>query len=248
MSMFKYLGEWAKETIITENGVSIKFYGNKKIEDIIKAKCKEYVFGKLEYIDPKYKVEEKDIWYSYDLDSFNFHIVPSPESEIGRDFLGRWVILNHRLKQILINSHSINDEGFCLGKRTGGPKEWVKCHKYIVVKKEEFEYLLSFNTLICSERNEISNKLGKIQFYRYKQINGHINRYYDENNEKKPIMMYPDSFETIDPKWNSNTGHCVYNTEYDINSRAIDIAKAFIDFIEGKIIDFETGNRIEVIE
>lgn len=203
-----------------------------------KARCKFYKEGKIISIE-----KEKDIWYSFDPDSGNFHIVPDESIEIKIECAdGEEISLYKKLDCIRKRVKETVKT-----KRTGiGPgeqktiNECVRNHKYISVKTEKNEYLMSFNRLWCdvkTDGNHICNNFGQAQFMCYPIDDKQINCF-----SRKFKLMYPRSDE--DGKYNSEATHLVYNPPYDINDSTEAIAKGFAEFIKR----CEDGTFIESCE
>lgn len=212
-----------------------------------------YIVGEL--VDACNLLDGKDgkIWYSFDYNTYNFHIVPDEE------WAGNYIVACKNMMDAI--AKALNSKyGIVLSGRGGGCKKYTKCHRYKYVSNCEdgYEYVISFNTLTCepktddgntSEQNDsdrnasnnnyvIKNYLGKIQFYRYKK---NINQ--KAGNRKIEFqMMYPESPNCGCSKYDKETGHFVYNTEWtvqngdsDVKDKVYAIADQFHEFIEGKL-------------
>lgn len=199
-----------------------------------------------------------DIWYSYDDESGNFHIVP--DIKVGKDFADNADVLFRKIDDEMKN---LTNSEFHLNMYSGishnakGRNPCVKCHKYktaIADNSDNYGYLISFNRLWCDADNHIHNNFGQVQFMRYriKCDNGKelADRYQNINWDVDPKfkMMYPTSDETAEGganytfNLNDASGHLSYNAPFDIKSDAETIAKAFAKFIE---ICEKTGEDLE---
>lgn len=187
--------------------------------------------------------DEDNIWYSFDSDRCNFHIVPGKEVRF-EDGAGEYVSvwLKNKLERIRDEVDKIKekqkpeakvggvklDEGIC-------KRYEYKCnHKYFCVDIGQTQYLMSFNRLWCDVKangTHICNNFGQAQFMCFpkenkeKKEDGQINLFHGEFE-----LMYPSSDR--DGEYNSKAGHLAYNAPYSINDYVEVIAKGFVEFIE----------------
>ena len=229
---------------------------NKKIEELTDGYsfaqfcCKENNFSGFSF-------SEKSIWYSYDDDSKNFHIVPDPNfnKKEGDEYFSRCQECFSEINKKLPKECQLKlQRGIKIDARP-----WIKLHQFKSEDVGNYQYLLSFNRLWCDNEKHIHNNFGQVQFMRYrikcdsgKELAG---RYQNINWAQGPEfqMMYPDSAEDANWTYDKESGHVVYNYQYkdkqknlkDLNDEEIgNIAEAFKAFINGKIIDFKTGELI----
>lgn len=187
--------------------------------------------------------DEKDIWYSFDSNTYNFHIVPDKtvkktgcidEEKNGEKTIYDW--LSAKLGYISAEVNKI------LGKvstDSGGNKLCTCNHKYVSVDIGENEYLMSFNRLWCDVRtdgNHICSSFGQAQFMCYPITDKHINQFRSRISPKKINvefkMMYPHSGEDDEGRFDHEFTHLVYNAPYSMSSGEEEIAKGFAKFIE----------------
>lgn len=194
-----------------------------------------------------YEFDEEDLWYSFDPDSGNFHIVPdkSARIEVDKDikrFIDIAAFLQERLECIRkkIEEKSIPNITV-YGKVSKGNPPNIN-HRYICVNSGGNQYLLSFNRLWCEDRDgdsdngsdnqtfHIHNNFGQAQFMCYpikvaREAVGEINCI-----DGKFRLMYPNSDE--DRQYKSEAGHIAYNAPYTIKNTPEEIAESFVRFIE----------------
>lgn len=131
----------------------------------------------------------------------------------------------------------LESSGIVLKGKSMGSKEWTKCHRFKYLDKDEYEYLISFDTMTCEKRT-IKNYFGKVQFYRYLSKINQINWTVEEDGSKHFKMMYPKTNHAGEYSLDKETGHCVYNTALTVKDSGEEIAKAFVDFINGELVKF----------
>lgn len=187
---------------------------------------------------------KKDVWYSFDTESGNFHIVPGMlvKTEVGcRGGEGKLIsaylgdklrIICAEVEEIIKGSKKLKVAGVSISvSRPNKAREWVYNHRYISMETgeqiylEKIQYLIAFNRLWCDDKNHVHNSFGQAQFMCYPAANEHINLLSDGFK-----MMYPRSDR--DGKYSSEARHLVYSAPYDINDDAKVIAKGFVEFIE----------------
>ena len=188
--------------------------------------------------------DKEDLWYSFDPDSYNFHIVPQKEAKFddeGKERISDW--LKGKLECIKAAAESKTPPEITIGGVSEGTaKEGCTYnHKWICAKSEKNEYLMSFNRLWCDAKDDgthIHNNFGQAQFMCFpREINrrgkdvGNINRFSDGSSVIFKLM-YPRSGDDGEGRFDCESGHLVYNASYDINCDAEKIAQAFVEFIE----------------
>lgn len=174
----------------------------------------------------KCEVDETNIWYSFDTNSGNFHIVPGGAIEIkigcvdGKEkkitLIDKLDYIKKKLKAKEIHASVPKPKA----KTTA-----VDNHRYVLAKREKNEYLMSFNRLwrnVKDDGTHICNNFGQAQFMCF-QANKQINL---PNGFK---LMYPNSGK--DGISEGKGRHLVFNAPYDINCGAEKIAKCFAEFI-----------------
>lgn len=189
----------------------------------------------------KCEFDETDVWYSFDTNSGNFHIVPGKSIEIKVE------CKNGKEEKI-----TLIDKLGCIKKKleiagvhASVPKPTAKTaavdnHRYVLAKSEKNEYLMSFNRLWCDDSDSdnktfhIHNNFGQAQFMCYPRADGDINSLPDGFTKRGRIkhkfeLMYPRFDE--DGKSEGKGRHLVFNAPYDINDDAKEIAKCFSKFI-----------------
>lgn len=198
------------------------------------------------------QLDEANIWYSFDAESGNFHIVP--DISVGKEFADNADLLfsniNAEMKDLSNSALSLNiRSGINHNHVSGSP--YVKCHKYKTAKtndNDKYGYLISFNRLWCKKTGDkeyhIHNNFGQVQFMRYRikcdSGKEFANRYQNINWDVGPEfkMMYPTSDESAEGGSNymynldGGSGHLSYNVPFTINDCPELIAKAFAKFIE----------------
>ena len=197
-----------------------------------KAKCNFYKGGKIIGIE-----KEENIWYSFDQDSGNFHIMPDESIEIKIECEDSEEISLYKKLDCIREKvkGKVQTKRIWIGPgKEENTNECIRNHKYICAYIEKTDYLMSFNRLWCDVKTDgihICNNFGQAQFMCFpREIKngsdkGNINRF--PNKEFK--MMYPRSAE--DGELEGSGRHLVFNTPYDINSDVEKIAKCFAEFI-----------------
>ena len=202
--------------------------------------------------------EDAIIWYSFDKTYKNFHIVPDKKTKVQNTekTLSEW--LRNRLDTILDaiikklpnsiititkeqtnykkGTLKVDNKEYLLARSEG--RECTINHKWISIidKESKYEYLLLPCRLWCDDKKQVNNSFGKIQFMRYPYKPDREGRNKVDINKinGKFTMMYPSS--DAEGKGNKESGHYVYNPEgLTIKSKPEEIAKKFIEFIEGKL-------------
>lgn len=183
---------------------------------------------------------KKDVWYSFDTKSGNFHIVPGMEvgcrggeGKLISAYLGdKLGIICAEVEEIIKGSKKLKAAGASISvSKPTKERKWVYNHRYISMETgeqiylEKIQYLIAFNRLWCDDKNHVHNSFGQAQFMCYPAVDKHINLLSDGFK-----MMYPRSDR--DGKYSSEARHLVYNAPYDINDDAKVIAKGFVEFIE----------------
>lgn len=165
------------------------------------------------------------IWKSFDESkkSFNFHIVPE-----NREFDSKKAIdIGKAIKQKLDNLQF----EFKMSKNLSqGSKTWTKGHKYLCITFKDYEYILGYQSLICSNATPkvIDCYLDCIQFMRYCEKEDGPN-YLDEKDDL--VILYPENIKNKSQKADQK-GHIVINSGLNLNINSHEeIADEFIKFI-----------------
>ena len=189
--------------------------------------------------------KESDLWYSFDSDSGNFHIVPDESVRIrirckdGKKeiAISEW-LKEDKLKNIsetvkaneAVKEVKVPRSQIC---PTNGKEDYTHNHWYVCVKSKENEYLMSFNRLWCDDSDSdnktfhIHNNFGQAQFMCYPRAHKQINLF-----QGKFELMYPSSGDDGEGRFNCESGYFVYNAPYNIDSDAKEIADCFAKFIK----------------
>ena len=175
--------------------------------------------------------DETNIWYSFDPDRGNFHIVPDITVKV--DVKDSNKTINEFLRETF-KCFAGEIQNLCLGncmvvswtgnrgskgsKYSEGEKPHVCNHIWKAGQIGKYEYLLSFNRLWCetldadkdADKKEyrIHNNFGQMQFMRYMIKNEHINF---PNGKGMFKMMYPSSDENGEGRFDCTSGHLVFN-------------------------------------
>lgn len=190
-----------------------------------------------------YVFDKIDLWYSFDTDFHNFHIVPDKTVKINvplDDWLSvKLYYISEKVKQdVYVNKVKARGSQIC---PKNGVNDCAYNHWWFSVKTEKNEYLLSFNRLWCKESDNkiyIHNNFGQAQFMCFPKESkesgeekeyGQINLFRGDGKFK---LMYPTSGNNHKRCPVGECGHRVYNAPCDINSSAEEIAKAFVGFIK----------------
>lgn len=187
---------------------------------------------------------EPGLWYSFDPDHGNFHIVPDGSVIINEKAKPFRELLREKLDCILkkvLEKETIKEENKRNRVQPGECKDrpHTHNHKYFCVNIGDNQYLMSFNRLWCyvkDDVNHICNNFGQAQFMCYpikrekkangkEDIVGEINLF-----DGKFELMYPNSAE--DGIHYGKFTHLAYNAPYNINNTSEDIAKGFVEFIK----------------
>ena len=203
--------------------------------------------------------DETDIWYSFDPNTNNFHIVPDEAWQISEG-----ESLYSVLKTTLTNiGCALSNEKEYLGSKRN-PKgrfnrdlEWnwfggnanikfvqTKCnvtknHQLIWTDALNYQYLLSFNRLWCDADHHIHNNFGQVQFMRYRITDRdgsplkfeHLKNINWNHDHTSFQMMYPAIGEDGEGRFDPDSKHLSYNAPFTINDCPVLIANAFTRFI-----------------
>ena len=208
-----------------------------KVRDVdIRKECYGFGFGDIVNKD-MFNLDEKKIRYSFDTESYNFHIVPDKSDESDKGYFDRIEILKEVLQEKLKNSIEFKEAGIISRSRAGmGIYPHNKNHKWQEVIINEYSYLIAFQTLYCND-GIISCELGRVQLVACGK-NDKLN--IKENNQL--FLMYPSDNERELIDWNGKNIRRVYNTDYridynisDYNEEAKKIMKMFIAFVKQSI-------------
>lgn len=243
MAMFCYNPKKLEKNIGKEGIWEAKIDENKLVvcryEDQKHEKCVEtyYVEGfhncsGFELKDEKGEDDHNNIWYSFDPDRSNFHIVPDKSLKV--DGTTVFCALKTKLKQIgsflpykeYLKEIDQSNDNFKWHWFKGNASKSYYCtnnHQLVWINADNYQYLVSFNRLWCDDKNHIHNNFGQAQFMRFKsQINKAGSKF---------KMMYPSSGDDGEGRCDLDSGHLSYNAPFNIKSNASDIAKAFEKFI-----------------
>ena len=212
----------------------------------------DYAPGKI--IDLQGK-EIEDGWFSFNKNWHDYHLLPKDYQQLDvtpKDIYDQIEIEMSRIlsfgSDIKFNSKDgkIMGQRVFLGSGRGRNTRYghtgLHIYNYCHPAEDEYEYLILFSRLWL-DGDKINNNFLQAQFVRNKwkekgkelsTNKANINWQADEFD-----MMYPLSGEDGSFCYNTKSGHCVYNP-YDltIKSDSEKIAKQFLAFISGEIIDF----------
>lgn len=196
---------------------SVKIEGNKILSDYERVGgISKYGIGNLFYLNKQ--GEEKP--FEGKMDSFidivryNYHIYPAKDCAIE---IGENINKFHGLVCDELEKRNIE----YVGKRSRIVQ--FAASKYIAIEKNEFTYLLSYETMYV-KNDKVNSCVGKIQYYRYRK-NKTINAC-----GQKFTMMYPQDGNTESKEFID--GHKVHNTEYTYLCNRKKVESLVDDFLE----------------
>ena len=171
-----------------------------------------YFVDQLSYAKDLGFKDTNDIWYSYDPDSHNFHIVPDPSKDKNNHYFDLCTVAFSMIEVAM-------PERKLLGRSQSKP--WLKLHRYKYVNVDPYQYLISFNRLWCDNGKHIHNTLGMMQVMRYrvkcdcgKDLAAKYQINWDKGTNFK--MMYPSSGEHGAGRYDPESGSLVYNMPFSI--------------------------------
>ncbi|MCR4830352.1 MAG: hypothetical protein K5883_02740 [Pseudobutyrivibrio sp.] len=163
-----------------------------------------------------------DLWYSFDPNTCNFHIVKDiEETKAGSKDTIRGTY-HSKLHTKLAGIFSISN------RLSRGRAPWVKNHRWIEVRRHGFCYLLCLQSLYL-EGKIISGDFDKIQFQAFP---GYAKGCNYKDNDGKLIVNYP-SPSPNGSKIDKENEIFVQNTKYDVgdDSNIVDVVDDFKNFI-----------------
>lgn len=198
---------------------SVKIEGNKILSDYDSVGgISKYGIGKLFYLNKQgeEKLFEGKMDPFIDIVRYNYHIYPAKDCAIEiEENINKF----HRLVCDELEKRNIK----YAGKRSRIVQ--FAASKYIAIEKNEFTYLLSYETMYV-KNDKINSCVGKIQYYRYKK-NKTINAC-----GRGFTMMYPK--EGITESTDIINDHKIRNTEYTYlcdTENVKSIVDDFLDFV-----------------
>lgn len=173
---------------------------NKKINSIID--MSQIVMGECCYVDGN---PVDDVWKSFDDTTYNFHFSPQSRDK------------NKKIEQIC--------EQLAQGIRMKrGRMPWTKNHWWLELEKEEFVYLLAFQSLVY-EKSILKCYLDQIQFYKYDK------KYLGPNwgSDGGFCMMYPEKNQkSVNPETKTVVVHTGLSLKYSEAKEIVDAFKRFV--------------------
>ena len=184
--------------------------------------------------EQKAQLEADKIWYSYDTDCRNFHIVPdiSVAETYKKNCADLLKNVGNALEGIAQKHPESDFSDIKCWNRRGNPKEeCTKTHLYKYITVGEMQYLISFNRLWISVNGNtktIHNDIGMCQSMAYPKSAGNINKGVDDAD----FPFYPAS--NGDGDRISIDGRSVFNAPFRLRSApdAERIAECFYGFIK----------------